>query len=200
MVTGKMSNPKPFTLSNSPRPQEISQEVFARVRPKLWRALSDLGAHTDVLEDLIQETFLLAHRSLSNFEGRSTIDTWIVGIGKGVWLHHKRAMRTLKREAQEVGLDQEEANGRVVPLSIESPVPTPEVWTTARDDLRRVGTAIQGLPESHCRPLLMQAAGYSYDQIGDLLGVSKELVTSRVFQARDKLRRMFPERRREEAR
>ena len=46
----------------------------------VWRVLGRLGvAHAD-LEDVCQEVFIVVHRRLTEFEGRSSLRTWIYGI------------------------------------------------------------------------------------------------------------------------
>lgn len=45
-----------------------------------WRVLGRLGvAHADI-EDVCQEVFIVVHRRLAEFEGRSSLRTWIYGI------------------------------------------------------------------------------------------------------------------------
>ncbi len=49
------------------------------------------GPHVD---DLVQETFVVAYRKRENFEGRSSLRTWLYGIASNLCL---RKRRTLKR-------------------------------------------------------------------------------------------------------
>ena len=153
-----------------------------------------MGASDGEIEDLVQETFYEAHHSLERFEGNSSIDTWVVSIAKGVWLHYKRKQRALMRKAQEASLDQPES--RTTRTSLKSTVPSPEVMASNREDLRKVQAVLSGLPQKLCQPLLLQAKGFTYEQIASLLGISPDLASSRIFQARDKLRQKFPERKR----
>ena len=46
----------------------------------VWRALFRLGVPQADLPDAVQEVFLVAHRKLPGFEGRSKLSTWLVGI------------------------------------------------------------------------------------------------------------------------
>jgi RNA polymerase sigma-70 factor (ECF subfamily) len=46
----------------------------------VWRALFRLGVPQSDLPDAVQEVFLVAHRKLPEFEGRSKLSTWLVGI------------------------------------------------------------------------------------------------------------------------
>jgi RNA polymerase sigma-70 factor (ECF subfamily) len=46
----------------------------------VWRTLFRLGVAKSDLSDAVQEVFLVAHRKLPDFEGRSKVSTWLVGI------------------------------------------------------------------------------------------------------------------------
>lgn len=46
--------------------------------------------HSNIAEDLVQETFLSAIQSLKNFKGESTARTWLVGILKHKIIDHFR--------------------------------------------------------------------------------------------------------------
>jgi RNA polymerase sigma-70 factor (ECF subfamily) len=61
----------------------------------VWRVLARLGvAHAD-LEDVCQEVFIVVHRQLPEFEGRSSLRTWIYGIALRCASGHRR--RTARR-------------------------------------------------------------------------------------------------------
>jgi RNA polymerase sigma-70 factor (ECF subfamily) len=45
-----------------------------------WRVLGRLGVARADLEDVCQEVFIVVHRRLGEFEGRSSLRTWIYGI------------------------------------------------------------------------------------------------------------------------
>ena len=55
-------------------------EVFREHAPFVWRALRRLGVREADVEDVCQEVFVVVHRRLGDFEGRSSMRTWIYGI------------------------------------------------------------------------------------------------------------------------
>ena len=67
----------------------------------LIRLVGD-GAHID---DLIQETFIIAHRKRDTYDGRSAPRTWLYGIASRLALRHRRGvgrwLRALGRYAGE---------------------------------------------------------------------------------------------------
>lgn len=55
-------------------------EVFRELAPFVWRALVRLGVAERDVDDACQEVFMVVHRKLPEFEGRSTVRTWVYGI------------------------------------------------------------------------------------------------------------------------
>jgi RNA polymerase sigma-70 factor, ECF subfamily len=77
-------------------PQEPAQEVppvapappFAEVFETyfvfVWRTARRLGIPQSSLDDVVQETFMIAYRRRDDFEGRSSMKTWLYGIAFNV--------------------------------------------------------------------------------------------------------------------
>jgi RNA polymerase sigma-70 factor (ECF subfamily) len=61
----------------------------------VWRNLRRFGVAEPALEDALQDVFLVVHRRLAEFEGRSSISTWLFAIVRRVASEHRRkAART----------------------------------------------------------------------------------------------------------
>ncbi len=54
--------------------------IFDEYSAFVWRTLRHLGVPERDVEDVCQEVFVVIHRKLESFEGRSTIRTWVYGI------------------------------------------------------------------------------------------------------------------------
>jgi RNA polymerase sigma-70 factor, ECF subfamily len=63
-------------LPAMPAFEQIYQDYFDFV----WRSLRRLGVRPAALDDAVQEVFLIVHRRLREFEGRSSLKTWLFGI------------------------------------------------------------------------------------------------------------------------
>jgi RNA polymerase sigma-70 factor, ECF subfamily len=55
-------------------------EVFRAHAGFAWRVLKNLGVREADVEDVCQEVFVVVHRKLPEFEGRSSVKTWIYAI------------------------------------------------------------------------------------------------------------------------
>ena len=59
----------------------------------VWRSMGRLGVDPSAVEDAAQDVFVIAHRRLADFEGRSSVKTWLFGIALRVARDHRRAAR-----------------------------------------------------------------------------------------------------------
>src|SRR4051812_47456553 len=75
--------------------EDVYREHFAFV----WRSAKRLGVRDASLDDVVQEVFVVVHRRLASFEGRSTLRTWLFGITLRVARDHRRAMKRKSPEA-----------------------------------------------------------------------------------------------------
>src|SRR5262245_51296526 len=67
----------------------VYREHFAFV----WRTLRRFGVEPPSLDDAVQDVFLVVHRRLRDFAGRSTVRTWLCGIALRVAHDHRRTVR-----------------------------------------------------------------------------------------------------------
>ena len=56
----------------------------------VWRVLRTFGVPEPALEDAAQDVFVVVHRRLPEFEGRSAITTWLFAITRRVAASHRR--------------------------------------------------------------------------------------------------------------
>ena len=59
----------------------------------VWRSLRRLGVSAASTDDAAQDVFLVVHRRLGEFQGRSSIKTWLSAIVLRVARDHRRAAR-----------------------------------------------------------------------------------------------------------
>jgi len=72
-------------------------EIFRQHAPFVWRGLRRLGVPESDVEDVCQEVFVVVHRKLGDFEGRSSLKTWIYGICARTASDYRRSGR-VRRE------------------------------------------------------------------------------------------------------
>jgi len=79
------------------------REVYDTHFAFVWRAVANRGVPQAALDDVVQEVFLVVHRKLGEFEGRSSVRTWLAGIVRRVVADHvkKRGNRPVAQEVLE---------------------------------------------------------------------------------------------------
>jgi RNA polymerase sigma-70 factor, ECF subfamily len=65
----------------------------------VWRSAKRLGVGDAALDDVVQEVFVIVHRRLADFEGRSSLKTWLFGITLRVARDHRRAVKRRPADA-----------------------------------------------------------------------------------------------------
>ena len=82
------------------------EEIYGRYADFVWRALRRQGVLPDDAHDAIQEVFLVVHRTLAGFEGRSSLPTWLFTICRSVARDRRqRAHRRHEIVGTEVAVD-----------------------------------------------------------------------------------------------
>lgn len=74
-------------------------ELFESHAGFVWRVLGRLGVARSDVADASQEVFLVVHRRLGSFEGRSSVKSWIYGICVKVAAGWRRKSRGESRHA-----------------------------------------------------------------------------------------------------
>ncbi|MDB5216345.1 MAG: polymerase sigma factor RpoE [Myxococcaceae bacterium] len=75
-------------------PETLSfEDVYEEHVTFVWRSARRLGVSESALDDVVQEIFLVVHRRLREFEGRSSLKTWLFAILLRVVRDHRRTVR-----------------------------------------------------------------------------------------------------------
>jgi len=64
----------------------------------VWRSARRLGVPDSAVDDVVQEVFIVVHRQLATFEGRSSMKTWLFGILRNLVLRQRRSWARRGRE------------------------------------------------------------------------------------------------------
>lgn len=56
-----------------------------------WRVLGHLGVKSHAIDDAVQEVWIVVHRRLPSFAGRSALKTWLFGVALNVARNQRRA-------------------------------------------------------------------------------------------------------------
>jgi RNA polymerase sigma-70 factor (ECF subfamily) len=155
-----------------------------------------LGSVHDA-EDLVQETYLRAWKAYENFEGRSSLRTWLYRIATNASLN---ALENKSRRVLPSGLGGPSENPGL-PVIEELSVPwleplpdDPETVATQRDSVRlAMIAALQHLPARQRAVLILRdVLAWQASEVADLLDTSVAAVNSALQRARAQLETIAP--------
>lgn len=157
------------------------EELYRQHAKRLFNLVFRMTGCAEDAEDLLQEVFLQAHRTLAGFRGESTLGTWLYRLTMNHCLDHLRGRRARMARSTE-SLDADHA---FEPASHTPIVPT----AVSRVDLER---AIAGLADGYRAAFLLHdVEGFEHREVAKILGVSEGTSKSQVHKARMKLRAML---------
>lgn len=140
-------------------------------------------------EDILQETFIKAYKALPDFEGRSSLSTWLYRIATNEALMFLRKKQPVQVSVDE-SIENDEGDERPRQIVDWCCLPEDELMSTeARANLDR---SIQELPESlRAVFLLRDIEGLSTRETADVLDISEAAVKTRLSRARFQLRELL---------
>lgn len=147
--------------------------LYRRHTPAVYGfVLRLVGGNVAEAEDIAQETWLRAARGLENFQWRSSLRSWLIGIA----LNRVREMARRKgRELTTVGGEYE------IPAAVHDP--------GQRIDLER---ALELLPPGFRTVLVLHdVEGFTHREIGERLGIADGTSKSQLHGARRAMRRLL---------
>jgi RNA polymerase sigma-70 factor, ECF subfamily len=122
---------------------EVYREHFAFV----WRSAKRLGVRDGSVDDVVQEVFVIVHRRLGDFEGRSALSTWLFGITLRVVRDHKRS--AARRNTNEG------PNGPIDPDSLRTSSPGPGESMEKAEAIRLLHTLLDEMDDERREVFVM---------------------------------------------
>lgn len=140
-------------------------------------------------EDVLQETFIKALRAIKNFDGRSSLSTWLYRIATNESLmllrKHKRIVISLDEPIETEEQDAE-------PMQIIDWCCLPENELISAEARAYLDKAVEELPHSlRVVFLLRDIEGLSTFETGEVLNLSETAVKTRLSRARLRLRELL---------
>lgn len=154
------------------------EELYRHLAPKLRGYLSALTWRGSVTEDLLQEAFLQMHRSRRTYLPGRPVTPWAFAIARHVYLMYRRA---LLRQRKHEDAFMEDVPELPVPPAVES-LATREAVVLALRELAQEGREAV---------LLHHVWGFSFSEIGALLGIREGTARVRAYRAISALRELL---------
>lgn len=163
-------------------------ELVARWQDRIYATVYRMTGDAEDARDVAQETFLRAWSSLRTFEGGSAFGTWLHSIAINQVRSEMRRRSAQKRGAP-VSLDAPRGDdeGGIDPPDDARPA---EEAAAAKEHARLLREAVASLDEDAREVIVLREfQDLSYEEIAAAVGCPVGTVRSRLFRAREELRR-----------
>ena len=165
-----------MTTRKQPSEENTLEGDFARLvrenKSTIYTVCYMFSKDSDEVNDLFQEILVNLWRGFAKFEGRSDIRTWFYRV----------SLNTC------ISIDRKKKRGRTVPLSMDINLYEDNDADTRQvkmlyDRISRLGPFDRAI-------VLLWLEGISYDEIGEIVGISAKNVSVKLVRIREQLKRM----------
>ena len=148
------------------------RDCYQRYAPKLMRLLMGILHNKARSEEILQDTFIAAFRSINQFRGEVSISSWLARIATN------RAYNVIRDESRQK---------RTAPPPGDEAVSRFEPQVEGRDLARKVIRILDQMEPSKKLALLLQAEGYSVAEIAEISDEPRGTILARLSRSRAEL-------------
>ena len=164
-------------------------QLVERYSHQVFSVALRLTGDPDDAEEVLQDTFVNACRSVDNFEGRSNLGTWLHRVAT-----HSGLMRLRRHELSTVPLEMppDPTTEMTRELHIHDVSADPEIVALTTELRGAMDRAIASLPESLRQAfVLREVEGLSTEEAAKVLGITPQALKVRIHRARAILRQLL---------
>lgn len=156
-------------------------EIYQAYAKTVYKYLLTRTHDGDLAEELTQETFYQAIRSIHRFDGSCQISTWLCAIAKNLWLAYQR--KYPPTDMLENGMD----DAKLATVSAEQEA----LETESRVRLMK---KLHVCPEPFREVLYLRIFGnLSFREIGEIMGKTENWARVTFYRGKEKLRKEMTE-------
>lgn len=174
---------------------EIKQfeSQFVGIQPQLRSYLYRLCAHRETAEDLAQDTFVKAQKSLGTFKGSSTLKTWVFSIATNLARDQFRVQKRFADDAQDQCKAEAGRNPATKNAIAQAYLSLPEQQYQVKEHLNYCFTCMaKTLPlEGQVAVILADIYQFKRKEIGEILGRTEGVVKHLLFEGRQSLQKKY---------
>lgn len=181
-----------WIVSRPPRTSERLADLEALYREYhafVWRTLYHLGLRDEAVNDATQEVFLVVHRRLADFDGRTAIKNWLYGIARRVASDHRKKHERRRARLHLVPSSDGRASDPSVLSRVSAAAEVERLLELLDDDKREVFVLAE--VEGMTAPEIAQATGVNLNTVYSRLRAARRCFhkEARRLRAKDQRRR-----------
>jgi RNA polymerase sigma-70 factor (ECF subfamily) len=153
------------------------EELLARVAPSVHRFGIRMCKSVHDADDVLQDTLLSIATHLGEFEGRSSLSSWVFALTRSACARRRRGLKNRPTVSEDDAPEAHDAE------------PSPEERTAERELAAAINRALDTLPEDYREVIVLRdMEGLTAPDAAASLGVTVDAVKSRLHRAREALR------------
>ncbi len=164
------------------------ETLYHKYQSQIYGTLAQRMSDRDTIDDLMQDTFFRAYRSLHTFKGQAAFSTWLTQIALNVYRSHLRSQQVRQNWVHQT------EDPEIVHNVIRDLIPDalPDQIVEKRERIQLVHQSIQNLPERYRKAMwLRYVMDWSYEEITQALRVPLGTVKTWLCRARRQLKNEF---------
>ncbi len=163
--------------------QEVYREFVSRYQNRVYSVALKYTNNPKDAEDVSQEVFIQAYKSLASFTFQSSLSTWLyrITINKCLDWKRKNKMMLLYNSNEYTNL-----------LLQQNKMKQPEELLLLKDQQSLIKILLKKLPEGYQSVIILYYFDHlSYQQIAERLGIAKKTVESRLYRGKTLLKDLW---------
>jgi RNA polymerase sigma-70 factor (ECF subfamily) len=166
----------------------LFEVLMRRHNERIYRAARAILRDEGESEDVMQQAYVNAYAHLRQFDRRAQFSTWLTRIAVN------EAISRARKRGRYQSLDEDAPGASETSMSTQQP-PDPERQAFTRELSTLLEAAVDTLPDGHREVFVLRdVEGLSTAEAAESLGVSVDVVKTRLSRARAALRRQLFER------
>ena len=154
-------------------------QIYRTYFDPVYRYVLSLSGDMHIAEEITQETFFKAMKSLGQFRGESSLKSWLCAIARNLWISENRRKEARPIDAAAILAD---------------PAAGPEEFILQQSEGMRIHRLLHDLDEPYREVFTLRTLGQlSFRDIGELFGKSQNWACVVYSRARAKIRERMEE-------
>ena len=154
-------------------------QIYQTYFDPVYRYVLSLSESPHTAEEITQETFFRAMRSLDCFRGESSVKSWLCAIARNLWISRQRRLQPQPLDTAE---------------KLPSPLPDPETSILEKSEGMRIHHLLHTLEDPYREVFTLRTLGQlSFRDIGDIFGKSANWACVVYHRARARIRKGMEE-------
>lgn len=165
------------------RDRQAFDTLYRRYYSRAFQFVMRIVRNESAAEEVVSDTMFAVWQNAASFEGASSVSTWLLGIA------YRQALKSLDRNRKHAVVD---SNDEMLAAAVDAdPSGNPEAVAITDSESELLQRGLDSLSGQHRVVVELTATGHSSVEISEILDCSENTVRTRMFHARQQLKRFL---------